>query len=99
MGHKCRERGDDGADGKRGPGSPLRKPVARGPHTEHDSGHHQHHADDRGTRLVVGVGHINSHGRDGQAEGDTGECLHGIHHSGLHARSVTEAGPRVLTKP
>ena len=58
MGQKCRERGDDDADGKRGPGSPHRKPVARGPHTEHDSDHHQQHADDRGPWRVVGGGHI-----------------------------------------
>jgi hypothetical protein len=36
VGQKCRERGDDDADGKRGAGGPGREPVARGPHTEHD---------------------------------------------------------------
>ena len=94
VGQKCRERGDDDANGKRRAGSPHREPVARGPHTEHDSDHHQQHADDRGAWRVVGVGHIDSHGRDGQAEGEKGECLHGVHHSGVHARSVTEARPR-----
>jgi hypothetical protein len=53
MGQKCRERGDGDADGKRGAGSPRREPVARGPDTEHDSDHHQQHADDRGRRRVV----------------------------------------------
>ena len=99
MGQKCRECGDDDADGKRRVGSPHREPGARGPHTEHDSDHHQQHADDRGAWRVVGVGHIDSHGRDGQAEGDKGECPHGVHHGGFHARSVTEAGRGVLTKP
>jgi hypothetical protein len=27
---------------------------------------------------VVGVGHIDSHGRDGQAESEKGESLHGV---------------------
>ena len=36
-------------------------------------------ADDRCTAWrVVGLGHIDSHGCDGQAEGDKGECLHGF---------------------
>ena len=34
-----------------------------------------------------------------EAEGDKGECPHGVHHSGFHARSVTEARRGVLTKP
>ena len=99
VGQKCRERGDDDANGKRGAGSPHRQPVARGLHTEHDSDHHQQHAEDRGAWRVVGVGHIDSHGRDGQAEGDKGECLHAVRRSGFHARSVTEPGRGVLTKP
>ena len=86
VGQKCRERGDDDADGKRRAGSPHREPVARGPHTEHDSDHHQQHADDRGPWRVVGVGHIDAHRRDGQAEGEKDECF--------HVRSVTEVRPR-----
>ena len=77
MGQKCRERGDDATDGKRRADGPHREPVARGPHTEHDSDHHQQHADDRGAWRIVGVGHVDSHGRDRQAEDDKGECLHG----------------------
>jgi hypothetical protein len=73
VGQKCRERGNDDADGKRRAGSPHREPVARGPDTEHDSDHRQQHADDRGAWRVVGIGHLDSHGRDGQAEGD---CRH-----------------------
>ena len=91
---KCRERGDDDADRKSRAGRPRREPVARGSHTERDADHHQQHAQDRGAWRVVGVGHIEAHGRDGQAEGDKGECLHGVHHGGLHARSVTETRPR-----
>jgi hypothetical protein len=68
--------------------------VPPAPHTEHDSEHHQQSADDRGAWRVVGVGHIDSHGRDGQVEGDKDECLHGVHHRGFRARSVTEARPR-----
>ncbi len=61
VGQKCRERGDGDADGKRGYGQPTTGAgCARGPHTEHDSHHHQQHADDRGPWRVVGVGHIDS---------------------------------------
>jgi hypothetical protein len=65
MGQNCCERGDADADDKPGAGSPHREPVARGPHTEHDSDHHQQHADDRGPWRVVSVGHMDSHGRGG----------------------------------
>ena len=52
-------------------------------------------ADDRCTAWrVVGLGHIDSHGCDRQAEGEQGESLYGVHHSRFHARSVTEARPR-----
>jgi hypothetical protein len=95
---KCRERGHGDADGERGAGSRHREPVARGPANEHDSGHHQQHAADRGPWRVVGAGDVDSHGRDGQAEGDKGECLHGVHHSGFHVHNLGEARPRVLTK-
>jgi hypothetical protein len=98
MGQECREPGGDGADGHRGSGRPLREAVAGGLHPEDDAGNHQQQAEARGARCVVGIGHIDAHGRDGQAEGDENESLHGVDHSGVHARSVTEARPRVLTK-
>jgi hypothetical protein len=99
MGQQCRERGNGDADGKRDTGSPRRELVARCPHTEHDADHHQHHAHRRSPRRVVRVGHIETHRGDGEAEGDKGECLDAVHHSGFHACSVNEAAPRVLTKP
>ena len=36
MGQKCRERGNEDADGQRGARGPRRQPVPRGPDTEHD---------------------------------------------------------------
>ena len=49
-----RHRGDRDADGKGRAGRPHRKPVARGPQAQHDAGHHQQHAKDRGARRIVG---------------------------------------------
>jgi hypothetical protein len=72
--------------------------VARGPDAEHDSDHHQQQAHRRSPRGIVGFGHIDSHRRDGQGEGDKGDCLHAGGHSGCHARSVVEAWPEVLTE-
>jgi hypothetical protein len=86
MGEKCCERGNENADCHCGAPGPDRQPVPCGPDAEKDRGKHQQEPDDRRAGLVVGVGDVNAHRGNGQAQGDEGECLQAVRHSGCHIR-------------
>jgi hypothetical protein len=83
---KCSARGNGDADRHCGAPGPGRQPVPCGPHPDNDSGNHQQESEDRRSGLVAGVGDVNAHRGSGQAEGNEGECLHGVRHRGCHVR-------------
>ena len=88
MDKKCRARGNENTDRHCGAPGPGRQPVPCGPHAEQDRGKHQQESDDRRAGLVVGVGDVDAHRGNGQAEGDEGECLHGVRHRGCHVLTL-----------